>query len=406
MRNGGTTQEDGADDRPGAEGGTGRSTADGPSRSRRRRLLTSAVAVALLAVGAAVPLVLADSGDRPPCREIPASTRALADDPAAATRALDPGDDMSRYEAVRTLLRHEHPCGDGAEVLGRVVEAATVAAAPGTPHRTAQARGAFAVTAALDGVDLPDAMAPSVARMLADYVVDEARYLTSDSDSAGPAVAPGTIEPDQHGWTEYGRFLAPGEAHTDFQYRDPLSGAEADPGDLIGELAKSPEAFAILYDAERAYFAHYLERLTDEGADPDFRAVRRADDVYTSTGTTWPDNDLEDIAERVGALMKHRAQHTRDGAIADLGAFDTAVRRHTRGAHRPAARQVTTRPPMGDIAERAVSGPVRGDLTDGRHQLLTVLDDWAQARGVPERRTSAMRQLIDDAYVRGLWMVV
>ncbi|CAL9652032.1 hypothetical protein SUDANB105_06658 [Streptomyces sp. enrichment culture] len=61
---------------------------------------------------------------------------------------------------------------------------------------------------------------------------------------------------------------------------------------------------------------------------------------------------------------------------------------------------------MGDIADRPVSGPPRGDLTDGRHQLLTVLDAWAEDRGVPEGRAEVMRQIVDDAYLRGVWLRV
>ncbi|MFE2277609.1 hypothetical protein ACFXAE_10145 [Streptomyces sp. NPDC059454] len=393
MRDGGQDEQTDVDARPGRL-----------APLRRHWLLTSAVA--LLATATAVPLVLADSGDGPPCQEIPASTRALAGDPAAATRALDPGDDMSRYPAVRELVRHERPCGDGAEALGAVVEAATRAARPGAPHTVAQARAAYAVVAALDWAEVPAGMAPGVARMLADYVVDEARYLSSSDDGTGPAVTAEQAAPDERGWTAYGRFLAPGEAHADFEYRDPVSDAAAHPDRLVGELVRDPEAFAILYDAERAYFAHYLERLTDRGGDPDFRPE---DDeprgAYTSTATTWPDNDLQDIAERIGALMKHRAAHTRDGAIPDVAAFDRAVARYTRGAYRAAARQVTGRPPMGDIAGRPVSGPLRGEPTDGRHQLLTVLDAWAGARNVPEPRASAMRRIVDTAYVRGIWLM-
>lgn len=393
MRDGG--QDEQADARPGRL-----------ALLRRHRLLGSAVALALLATATAVPLVLADSGDGPPCREIPASTRALAKDPAAATRALDPGDDMSRFPAVRKLIRHERPCGDGAEALGAVVEAATRAARPGAPHTVAQARAAYAVVAALDWAEVPDGMAPGVARMLADYVVDEARYLSPSDDGTGPAVTAEQAAPDRRGWTAYGRFLAPGEAHADFEYRDPVSDAAAHPDRLVGELVRDPEAFAILYDAERAYFAHYLERLTDRGGDPDFRpADGEPRDTYTSTATTWPDNDLQDIAERIGALMKHRAAHTRDGAIPDVAAFDKAVARYTRGVYRAAARQVTGRPPMGDIADRPVSGPMRGEPTDGRHQLLTVLDAWAEARNVPGARAASMRRIVDTAYVRGIWLM-
>ncbi|MFE1439110.1 hypothetical protein [Streptomyces sp. NPDC058739] len=368
---------------------------------RRHPLLTSAATLALLAAGTAVPLALAGD-DPPPCQELPATTRALATDPAAATDALDPGDDMARMDAVRELLRIDDPCGDGGKVLGEVVEAAT--RAPGTAHTLAQARAAFGVAAALDGAGIPAGTAPGVARMLADYVVDEALYLMHSDDTALPAVPAEAAAPDPQGWTRYGRFLAPGEAHTDFEYEQPYGDAEADPEQLVAELARDPEAFAILYDAERAYFAHYLERLTRQGGDPAFRPDPEERGEYASTATTWPDNDLEDIAERVGNLMKHRAAGAREEEIDDLAAFDDAVRRHTRGAYRPAPRQVGTRPPMAAIAARPVAGPVRGDLMDGRQQLFTVLDAWARERGVPRERAAAMRQIVDDAYVRGLWM--
>ncbi|GGW28431.1 hypothetical protein [Streptomyces griseoloalbus] len=374
------------------------------ARLRRHWLLTSALALALLATATTVPLVLADSGDDAPCQDVPASTRALAKDPAAATRALDPGDDMARYPAVRKLIRQENPCGDGARALGALIEAATRADRPGAVHTVAQARAAYAVVAALDWAEVPDGMAPGLARMLADYVVDEARYLSSSDDAAGPAVTSEQAAPDREGWTRYGRFLAPGEAHADFEYTDPVLDASTDPDRLIEEVARNPEAFAVLYDAERAYFAHYLERLTSQGGDPDSR--REDDPRDGSAATTWPDNDLEDIAGRIGALMRYRAAHTRDGQIPDLAAFDRAVRQHTRGAYRPAERRLTTRPPMGDIAGRPVSGPLRGDLADGRHQLLTVLDAWAESRNVPEARAAAMGQIIDNAYVRGLWLSV
>ncbi|BFO19413.1 hypothetical protein SHKM778_58010 [Streptomyces sp. KM77-8] len=286
-----------------------------------------------------------------------------------------------------------------------MVEAATRAPRPGTPHTVAQARAAYAVVEALDRAEVPDGMAPGVARMLADYVVDEARYLMFSDQATAPAVTAEEAAPDEHGRTAYGRFLAPGEAHADFEYRDQVSGAEARTSALIEEVARDPEAFAILYDAERAYFAHYLERLTGQGGDPGFRPEGDASgDTRHGDPTTWPDNDLEDIAERIGALMKHRAAHTRDGAIPDVVAFDKAVARHTRGSYRAAPRQVTSRPPMGDIAGRPVSGPMRGQPTDGRHQLRTVLDAWAEARDVPEARAAAMRQIVDNAYVRGVWL--
>lgn len=373
------------------------------ARLRKHWLLTSAVALAVLATATAVPVVLADSGDEPPCQEIPASTRALAKDPAAATRALDPGDELTLFGAVRDLLVHENPCGDGAEVLGQVVEAATRAPADGKPHTLAQARSAYAVVAAFDDKDVPAGMAPGLARLLAEYVVDANRYLSPDDEAYTPAVDATSAAPDDTGWTTYGRFLAPGEAHADFEHAQPYSPVRADPEALMAELAKDPEAFAILYDAQRAYLAYYLERLTRAGADPDYHPEPDKDGPPRPTDT-WVDIDLEHLTDRVGTLMNLRARYAREGTIPDLAAFDTAVRQHTRGTYRAATRQLSSRPPVGDIAERPVSGPVAGDLMDGRHQLFTVLDAWAKARNVPPERASDLRQLIDDRYVRALWM--
>ncbi|MFF1297798.1 MULTISPECIES: hypothetical protein [unclassified Streptomyces] len=373
------------------------------ARLRKHWLLTSAVALAVLATATAVPVVLADSGDDPPCQEIPASTRALAKDPAAATRALDPGDELTLFGAVRDLLVHENPCGDGGKVLGQVVDAATRAPAGGKPHTLAQARAAYAVVAAFDDKEVPAGMAPGLARLLAEYIVDANRYLSSDDESYTPAADATSAAPDDTGWTPYGRFLAPGEAHADFEHAQPYSSVGADPEALTAELAEDPEAFAILYDAQRAYLAYYLERLTRAGTDPDYHPEPDKDGTAQSADT-WVDIDLEHLADRVGTLMNLRARYTREGTIPDLAAFDTAVRQHTRGAYRAAARQLSSRPPVGDIAERPVSGPVAGDLMDGRHQLFTVLDAWTKARNVPRERAADLRQLIDDRYVRALWM--
>jgi hypothetical protein len=374
------------------------------ARLRQHWLLSSAVALALLATATVVPIVLAGSGDDTPCQKIPASTRALAKDPAAATRALDPGDDLARFDAVRELLVHEHPCGDGGKVLGEVVDAATRATGVENPHTLAQARSAFAVAAALDDVELPDGMAPGVARMLAQYVVDQNRYLSPDDDAVLPAVPAERAEPDEEGWTSYGRFLAPGEAHADFEHTQPSSHIKADPEHLVAELAKDPEAFAILYDAERAWFAYYLERLDGQGRDPGYHP-KPSRDGFETRETFWVDNDLEHMAERIGALMKYRARYARDGTIPDVTAFDEAVLRRTPGVYLAHTSQVTTRPPMATISVR-YGGRVRGHLMDARHQLVTTLNAWAAARKIPKARADAMWQVIDDRYVRALWVMV
>jgi hypothetical protein len=373
-------------------------------RLRAHRLLSSAVAVAVVAA-VAVPLVLAGSGaDAEPCTPVSDATRALAGDPAAATKALDPGDSMDRFGGVKRLLAHDGFCGDGARVLGRVVDAGTRASGPGKPHTMAQARSAYAVAAALSGREIPAALAPSVARMLAEYEVDALRddgfQIFGRDDVTGPAVPPADAALDSHGWVWLGRFLSPGEAHATFEYGDRYAEVTADIPDLVAELAKNPEAFAILYDAHRALLAHYLERLTRQGGDPSYRPG----DKY-ATPTTWTDNDLQDLADRIGTLMALRSGYAKDGTIQNIAAFDRSVRKHSRGAFRPASHQLTTRPPMGDIADRPTSGPLRGDVMDGRRQMFTVLDAWAKERGVPSERATAMRQLMDDYYVRALWMV-
>ncbi|MGP3754963.1 hypothetical protein [Streptomyces sp. IBSNAI001] len=375
-------------------------------RLREHRTAVFAVALLVLAAGVTIPLVLPGSDDAPdePCHQLPASALALADDPRAATEALDPGDDLARIGSARTLLRHKSVCGDGAQVLGRIVDGATRSAGPGRPHTMAQARAAYAVASAVHGIELPEGLAPGMARMVAEYVVDTGAHLSWGGDELpGPAVSPEKARPDSGGWSKFGRFLAPGEAHPVFEYAGSSRSAHADIESLVGELSKDPEAFAILYDAERANFAHYLERLTDDGGDPDFRPPPRPDSL-SPTSTSWPDNDLRDIGDRIGALMGHRAGYARNRTIPDLAAFDRVVRRKTRGTFRPAGTQVDSRPAMGDIADRPVAGPVEGDLTDGRRQLFIVLDGWAQDRDAPVRRVAAMRQLMDDSYVQALWL--
>ncbi len=359
---------------------------------REHRVLASAVALALLAGAVAVPLAFRGRS----CKELPATTRELAQAPASATRALDPGDDMSRYDAVRVLLPSGTLCGDGGRALGQVMTAATGADGQ-KPHTTAQARVVYALSAVYHEADVPSGAEPGLARVLAGYVVDTTLLSLDDPDAAGPAASGEDAAPDQAGWSRFGPFLAPGEAHPDFGF-DHTGTLTADPGPLFARLARDPEAFALLYDAERAYLAHYLERLTRQGTDPDYHPEKEPGEK-TSPPTLGVDNDLEDIARRIGTLMHVRADGTRDGDIADPDAFDASVRRHTRGAYRAAPDQVTGRPSMGGIAGRPVSGPVPGDLMDGRRQMFLAVDAWAEARKAPAGRAAAIRQILDDAYL-------
>ncbi|MGW0570650.1 hypothetical protein [Streptomyces tauricus] len=405
-----------ADAGPGAAGSA---TADerverGPLKGRlraaarlagRRRWIVVGVGagVAVLVAAVSIPLAVSGSGSgsAEPCRQVSPAERALADDPAAATSALDPGEDLARLPRIRELLAHRSVCGDGAGALGAVVNAATRATGPGEPHTMAQARGAYAVATVLRDREIPAGLAPGVARVLAEYVVDaEILDPLNASEANRPAVPAKEARPNREGFSWLGRFLAPGEAHAVFGHTAGGLGTSADIESLVAQLAKDPEAFAILYDAGRAHFAYYLERLTDEAGDPDHRPS--TDKRFESTPQDWPDFDLERMAGRIGDLMRFRAQHIRDGTIADAAAFDSAVREHTRGTFRPAVRQLATRPPMGDIADRPTAGRPAGDLMDGRYQLFTVLDTWADARGVSAERRAQLRQSTDDGYVIAL----
>ncbi|MEW2626269.1 hypothetical protein [Streptomyces sp. NPDC048106] len=398
MTDGGVTEEEagGVREAAGAAGGTGRF-----SWLRGHPWLAGAVALAVVAGGVAVPLALGGGGG-PSCKELPASTRALARDPAAATRALDPRDDMSRFTAVRALLPTGRLCGDGGRVLGEVVDAATGTTGAGTTvagraHTMAQARALYAVVVLYREDEVPSGAEPGLARMLAGYIVDTTRPAFSGDGSNTPAASARSAVPDETGWSRFGAFLSPADAHPDFGF-DQSGGLSVYVGPLFDGLAKDPEAFAILYDAERAYLAHYLERLTDRGTVPGYHPGKGPKGQRTSD-TSSADADLDDIARRVGGLMRVRTSGVRDGDT-DLAAYDRSVRRHTRGAYRAAPARVTTRPPMGGIAGRPVSGPVRGDLLDGREQLFQELDAWAKTRKVPAARLSAMRQILDDGYVQ------
>ncbi|WP_327229719.1 hypothetical protein [Streptomyces murinus] len=397
MTHGGAAAEEADGVRPaaGAERTRGRF-----SWPRRHPWLASAMALAVVAGGVAVPLALGD-GD-PSCRQLPASTRALAGNPAAATKALDPRDDMSHFPALRALLPTGRLCGDGGRVLGTVVAEATGTADAGTTataadHTPAQARAVWAVVVVYGGSEVPPGAEPGLARMLAGYIADTTRAFAVSLDAKAPAVsARSATATDETGWSRFGAFLSPGDAHPDFAFdQDHAVGVLLGP--LFDGLARDPQAFAILYGAERAYLAHYLERLTDKGTDPGYHPGK-GPKGRKNPETRGVDSDLDDLARRVGGLMRTRSSAARAGHL-DLAAYDRSVRRHTRGAYRAAPTRLTTRPPMGGIAGRPVSGPVRGDLMDGREQLSRTLGAWAKARKVPAARAAAMRQILDDGYI-------
>ncbi|MEV1026713.1 hypothetical protein [Streptomyces sp. NPDC050264] len=194
-----------------------------------------------------------------------------------------------------------------------MIEAAT-SSEPGKPHTQAQARAAHAVMSVLSFPEEPaPGLAPSVARVMAEYLVDMTLTpVLGDHDATGPAeptVSAAAL--DDSGHTEFGRFLDGHEAHAAFGFQDRLLKVRPARFDrLIPQVARDPEAFAVLYDAERAHFAYYLERLTDRGGDPAARLTAQDKVPDRKRGTDSrrfdledPDSGLADIAHSVGALV-------------------------------------------------------------------------------------------------------
>lgn len=379
-------------------------------RTRRRTRLLALGAAAVLAAGAAVgvPLATAEGGDPGSrCRPAPAEARALARDPARATAALDPGADMGRIRSLARLLRTSgHPlCPDtaGTGAAGRAVVAAATgraagdAHAPRRAHREAEARVLYGVALLLSEARhserLPDGLAPYVAEALAAYIDDVRRAVrgAEDIDYRKP-----TRRPSRSDLVELrlGALTYGDEPHVAF---GPFPGAEHTPYDrhgpnvsrLIRRLTPSPRAFATLYDAERAYFASYLEHLDDTARIPGART-----DDGRLDGT---ESEVRYTADLLGTLSRARENAVREGVISDPEAYDRAVLHHSRGVHRARDRQVRTRQPAVTLAQRRPSAPAgKGAraaerLLDGRIQMFGALDDWADARGIPDSSREQLR---------------
>ncbi|MCX4823372.1 hypothetical protein OG883_26520 [Streptomyces sp. NBC_01142] len=371
------------------------------NRGGRRRAVAVALPVAVV-VAAAAGTAVALAGrqdDEQPCWKVPVATAALADDPAAATKALDPRDDLSRYPVMTELLseEHLHTCDGQGAILGKVVLNAATGGA-GEPHTLAQARAAYAAASALseESDPLPAGMSPYVARILADYIIDVQRTWYSRparNEFFRPA---GTYE-ESRVWA--GEFPDRRDATAAFSIPNDAENTDVMLERVIGRIAADPEAFAVLYDAYRAYFAYYLERLDSDGAVP----ARRGEKYNGAKHAA--DHDLGIAARGIGTLMQLRAKAAQDGTIRDAAAFNSAVRKHSRGAFPAASGPVTSTPPMGDIARRAAGGgakPPAATLLDGRHQLFGVLEQWRKDRKVSEGRIADLRVEIDESYVNGM----
>ncbi|WP_405805118.1 hypothetical protein [Streptomyces sp. NBC_01187] len=375
----------------------------------RRTLLVVGGGVLVLALGAGlVPLLVQGDAEASACRAAPASARALARDPQRAAAALDPGADARTTGPLERLLRTKGAplCGSaaGTALAGRAVVAATTGRtweqrdAPARAHTEREARIAHALIELLGHgrtyePDFPVALSPYVARTLAAYIEDTGGLAhVPDSDWYRPTVRDDQAEYEDHS----GNWATPYPHGRDMHavFPDTLRMEK-----VVRRLAASPRAFATLYDAERARFAYYLERLTGDAQEPGEKA---------KNGLMSTEIELERSANFIATLMVGRNVGLKEGWISSRAAFERAVLRHTRGTYAAAGHQVRTRPASATLADRrpdasAGSGKrAAARLMDGRVQLFATFDRWARERHIPEGSAERLRVEIDSRYVLAL----
>ncbi|WP_030613288.1 hypothetical protein [Streptomyces sclerotialus] len=363
-----------------------------PNISRRGWLGILAVILVLGAAAALVPALTKAGG--PSCQAAPASARELAKDPRAATRALDPGQDLARIGRVKKLLgSQEKPlCGgkDGVEVAGRALVAA--AAGEGRLHTMPMARVAHAAVMTVGEeygeTDVPDGLKPYLARILAAYIADAHRDITGTTHKTIPAVL--SEEAHYEDMHESGNWAAaypyPGEAHAVFSRRWDSQALT----NVVRALASNPESFAVLYDAERAYLAYYLERLDQDAVQPAVHGKK-----YAPLGTEL---ELKAAGRMIAALMTTRKDLWDRGEPGDLTAFDDAAFKASKGAYRAASHQITTTPAAGTIAARPAVSAHRKYFADGHHQILDLYDRWVDQRHIKPGDAEHYRLVLDEAY--------
>ncbi|TVL91174.1 hypothetical protein CD790_18005 [Streptomyces sp. SAJ15] len=284
----------------------------------------------------------------------------------------------------------------GVQAAGRALVAAT--ADGQRPHSRTMARIAHTAVLALGEAPdsrMPKGLEPYIARMLAAYIADVHRDFSGsrgDEATGRPAVLSEEAAYGNGSGNWATPYPHPGEAHAVFWYEDHNS--EWPLKEVVGHLATDPEAFAILYDAERAYLAYYLERLGDNAVEPECR------DMETCLlGTRL---ELGYASRLIAALVTARTDAVETGAIPDLDAFDRSVFQHSNGTYRAAAQHVTSHPPAATIARReAYQGRVDGFL-DGWKQLSEIYDRWARTRGIERHHAAPLRFEMRDGYISAL----
>ncbi|WP_019354873.1 hypothetical protein [Streptomyces sp. AA1529] len=378
--------------------------------SRRTVLLAGAGVLTLALLAVLVPALLLGEDGSEECRQAPDSARAQARDPERAAQELDPGEGVTRTGPLKRLLRTTGSplCegADGTQLAGRALVAATTGRTtadqhePARPHTERAARVAHAAVLLLSRgneryqPDFPLGLNPYLARMFASYIHDTSRSLVRGAplDWKAPTATDEEAEYSDGSGNWATPFPSGHDVHVVFPEFERAQ-------KVVRRAAASPRAFATLYDAERARFAWYLERLTDTAREPGGKP---------ESGALSAEMELEQSATFVAELMGSRTVAVRDGLAPSLAQFDRAVLRHTRGLYHPADHRVRTRSSTAALAQRspdasAGQGKQAAErLMDGRVQLFAVFDAWARERGIPEGLAERIRIRMDTRYASSL----
>ncbi|MFR9724679.1 hypothetical protein ACL02R_15150 [Streptomyces sp. MS19] len=355
-----------------------------------RRLISGAVVLGSIVV--AVPVLSVPHL----CWRPPQTVAEWAEDPAAATAALDPGT-PSRPGAtdLPVLLRMaELPsCADGpdgADLLGQALVAAatgrTVAEQdePPLPHTEAMARTATRVVEDVAGryLRIEGPLAVHMARVLAAYARDVSAVLWL----AELYDQPETADPVLEGEAEF---------HPQPQRPGWVTGA------LVRQLAADPLAYAVLDDAFRADTAAWLDstRIDSSGrvVQPDGEPL--APGRYGQFG---------EVTIGLAVLASGR-EHALLDSGADVDDYDRQVLDHTRGTFAPGT-PATGDPDAPGLTGAATSRPASGPADTGHHldghaQVLAMVQQWARDRGISADEDSPHVSALLGQYLGGVMAV-
>lgn len=374
----------------------------------------------VLVLVAASGVVVLNAGAGDSCWKPSRATARLADDPARATRALDPGASGAQDDKLRSLLADSHwkSCEgepSASRVLGGILIAATTgrppggagAEAPAVRHTAGMARVLHASVSVLGDrgtTSFPPGFRPYAARLLAAWPASVNTGVSGYSEEAGAAR-------DPHAKEYRARFD-----------RDDHSTLALTA--IVERLAADPESYALLYDALRAHVAASLDPVrradahfgTGGGKDgKDGKGAKAAPPVERT-----PHARLEGAIDTIAVLAHARDTHLAEGTIEDGAAFDAAVLRHSRGGYAASARPAAAAyAPEGEAALRTPAKParawaaegaaasqprVRGArdtaawFMDGRQQIRRTVNLWVRDREVPAADADRLRGALDRSY--------